>query len=126
MPLRSRSAYATIPEAQAGLIGLVAQNLEQLRQGVPAISGALRAKRLRYIRHDPEEAWLSLRDLWRRGGGDCEDLAAAVAAELIAQGIPARVVIRPVRPGLWHAQVYRADNRTILDPSITGGMRGAG
>lgn len=126
MPLRSRSAYATIPEAQAGLVGLVAQNLEQLRQGVPAISGALRAKRLRYIRHDPEEAWLSLRDLWRRGGGDCEDLAAAVAAELIAQGIPAQVVIRPVRPGLWHAQVLRRDNRTILDPSITGGMRGAG
>lgn len=127
MPVRARMRLQDPKEAELALSGLVAVNLEQLAGGQPGIIRALRPdargrRQVRYIRSDPQEQWLTLRDIWRRGGGDCEDLAAAAAAELIAKGIPARVIINQVRPGLWHAQVERLDTGQVLDPSITGGM----
>ncbi|MCB9759736.1 MAG: hypothetical protein H6739_07825 [Alphaproteobacteria bacterium] len=132
MAVRPRFGVLTLGEAQALLQGLHALNKLQLRQGVPPISRALRPdgwgrRRLAYIRRDPTERWLSLREIWQRGGGDCEDLAAATSAELDAlYGIPAVPIITRVRPGLAHARVLRLDNGTILDPSLTGGMRGRG
>jgi len=122
----------TLEEAQALLQGLHAVNVVQLRRGIVPVGPALfpdarGRRRLRYIRRDPNERWLNLREIWRLGGGDCEDLAAAVSAELeVLHGIPAIPIITRVRPGLAHARVLRLDNGTILDPSVTGGMRGRG
>lgn len=127
MGLRAQLRLKNPAEAEAALLGLVAVNLQQLRGGIGPISHLLQAdrrgrRRVRYIRLDPGEEWLSLRDIRRRRGGDCEDLAAAITAELITMGIPAQPIIRKVRPGLWHAMVQRLDTGAILDPSRTGGM----
>lgn len=125
MGLRAQIPLRNPEEAEAALMGLVAVNVAQLRRGARPITAALRGgrrrRRLRYIRLDRAEEWRSILLIWRHGGGDCEDLAAAVAAELIVQGIAARVVIRQVRPGLWHALVL-LPNGVLLDPSKTGGM----
>lgn len=113
-------------EAEEMLRGLVAVNVLQLQNGVPPIGPALAPTgRVRYIRRDDRERWLSILRIWAKGGGDCEDLAAAYAAELIVAGIPARVIIRKARPGLWHALVERIDTGTIFDPSVWGGMLAA-
>lgn len=124
------SGRLLLPEAAWMLQGLYLVNLEQLAGGQPGISEALQRGRVRYIRSDPDERWQSIRDLWVNGGGDCEDLAAAVAAELThawrasggAEGARARPVIYRVRPGLAHAVVELVDTGELLDPSLTGGM----
>ena len=112
------------------LQGLYLTDLAQLRAGYPGILRALRpgtgvsgpgSRRLRYIRRDNREHWKNLREIWHTGGGDCEDLAAAVAAEITLLGAPARPVVRRVRAGLAHAVVELHDG-TLLDPSILGGM----
>lgn len=112
----------SLEQAQVALAGLVAVNRAQLRAGVPPISAALHTRRLRYERRDPKELWLTIRGIWAQGSGDCEDLAAATAAELEELGIPARARIKRVSLGLAHALTERLDNGTVLDPSITGGM----
>ncbi len=113
----------SIPEAEALLHGLVHLDVLQLRSGVPPISSALKSGRLRYIRSDPDEHWLNIREIWEKGGGDCEDLAAAIAAELIAVfGRRARVVLKRMGPGLVHALTEDMQSGQLLDPSITGGM----
>lgn len=112
----------SLEQAQVALAGLVAVNRAQLRAGVPPIGPALHTRRLRYERRDPKELWLTIRGIWARGRADCEDLAAATAAELEELGIPARVRIKRVSLGLAHALTERLDNGTVLDPSITGGM----
>jgi hypothetical protein len=60
------------------------------------------------------------------GGGDCEDLAAYRAAELVVSGEDprARAVVRIVRPGLMHCVVLRG-NGQVEDPSKLLGMRDA-
>lgn len=120
----------TIAEAQEMLLGLMATDMLQLRSGVPRILRALALgsagrgrRRLRYIRRDRNETWLNLRDIWAKGGGDCEDLAAGVAAEFnVFAGVPSRPVIVRVRPGLAHAVVEILDTGEIVDPSRIGGM----
>ena len=59
----------------------------------------------------------------RRGWGDCDDLAPALAAELRATGRDprARAVVRKSGPSRWHAVVRTSDGR-ILDPSKWAGM----
>ena len=131
MAVRPSIGRLSIPEAEALLSGLVAVNRLQIAQGaVPsgsAFSAALRAGQLRYIRRDPDEHWMTLREVWAAGGGDCEDLAAGFAAELQAQGHPhARVVLFQAKPGLWHAVTEIAPGLPWRDPSRTGGMRGPG
>lgn len=125
-----RLGTLNLEEAEALLFGLYLVDLKQLRRGVPPISQALqrgpRGRVLRYIRSDPSEHWQTIREIWRSGGGDCEDLAAAVAAEYTWRtGLPARPVIRRVRPGLAHATVEILAGGLAgvrLDPSRTGGM----
>lgn len=112
----------TLEEAAAALQGLAAVDRVQLRRGVPGVLAGLRSGQLRYIRRDPREEWRSLQELWRHGGGDCEDLAAALAAELVELGIPAKPVVYRVRPGLAHAVTLRLHDRVLLDPSVMGGM----
>lgn len=122
MSLRASLPLASAAEAEAALEGLVRVNSHQLAQGYPPISQALRAGRIRYIRRDPDEEWRSLAQIWANGGGDCEDLAAAIAAELRALGWRARVVIKRARPGLLHALTLNESTGQLLDPSLTGGM----
>lgn len=110
-------------EAEAALQGLVALDLVQLRAGAAPVSPGLARGALRYVEEDPLEEWQSVREIWSSGGGDCEDLAAAVAAERTLRGAPSRVRILRIRPGLLHAVVEDLRTRRIFDPSVLGGMR---
>lgn len=78
------------------------------------------------IRYEPERAteeWLPWPYLLRAGIGDCEDLAAARAAELRFTGedLHARAAAYRSGPRLWHAIVVRGDG-TVEDPSMYLGM----
>jgi len=112
----------TIPEAEAMLSGLVARNVAEIRAGAPMPSPLIRSGRLRYIRRDPDEQWLSLGDMLAKGGGDCEDLASAVAAERSILGKPSRVRIVRTGPRTAHAIVEDARTGQRFDPSLTAGM----
>lgn len=128
-----------LEEAAWMLQGLFLVNLAQLKRGVKDIDPALRAGRVKYIRDDKAELWEPISVIWQVGGGDCEDLAAAIAASLVSRGIAARPVIYRVKAGLAHAVVQILDpryanvstgtlfghpviRRGIIDPSRTGGM----
>lgn len=95
--------------------GLVALNVALMRQGgVPR----LYTTRVRYQR-EPKgvEQWRTADRVLRSGFGDCEDLAAYRAAELIVQrGEPARVIVTRTARRTWHARVKRANGR-VEDPS---------
>lgn len=113
-----------LSQLPAMLSGLVKVNVDQLRAGlVPMPSPGLLSGALRYIRADRTEHWKTLGEVWRDGGGDCEDLAAAVAAERTVLGMPSSVAIIR-RPGsrVMHAVVRDDTTRGYLDPSVTGGM----
>lgn len=117
-----------IEEAELLLAGLLLIDQRQLLEGVPPISQALKDGTLKYIRRDPHEHFRTIRELWHYGGGDCEDLSTAVAAEIAVQTgqlarlvSPARPVFYQARPGLWHSVTEVAGGRRI-DPSRTGGM----
>lgn len=116
-------------EASYLLQGLYLADMDQLVRGAEPILGALAPgsagpgeRRLRYIRRDPGERWQMINGLWSRGGGDCEDLAAAVAAQLTLAGMPARPVVYRVNPTLSHVVVQRLQDGALLDPSKIGGM----
>ena len=113
----------TLSEAQI-ILGALQQIAEgEYRAGVPFVGPALHSGRLRYVKEpDGQELWLKPSLIWKFGGGDCDDYAAAVAAEWSVQGVPARAVLRPVRPGLVHALVQRISDGALFDPCITGGM----
>lgn len=146
-PLSVREAEVYL---QSGLVGL---NEYQLENGVPPISQALHEERVRYERRDPQERWMSIREIWEAGGdppaavrayrqreglrphtaaisgvrdgigrGDCEDLAAAVAAERTRAGHPSTLVLIRVGPRLSHAVVKDLNTGDLHDPSLTGGM----
>ncbi len=118
-------------QAAGVLAGLVQTNLMQISEAgqasaFPVLRG-LRGGQIRYIKADPHEQWQSWEAVLAHGGGDCEDLASAVAAELVAAGIPARPVSWEVRPGLWHVvvEVLGLPGTHWIDPSREGGMEGA-
>ena len=68
------------------------------------------------------EEWQTVLGNFKRGTGDCEDLATHLAAELRAyDGEPARAVVRRTGRNRLHAVVERADG-TIEDPSRVLGM----
>lgn len=128
MAVRPTFGALQFSELEGLLYGLFLADLAQLRRGVAPIYPALRPdrlgrRRLRYIRRDPSEHWRTISEIWRYGGGDCEDLAAAEAARIVFQGLDprARPVLYRVRPGLIHAVVQLGDGMRI-DPSRTGGM----
>lgn len=132
MPLRPSFDEITLGEAAWLLQGLYLADIEQLRSGIPPILAALRPdasgrRELKYIRRDPRERWQTIRGIWARGGGDCEDLAAGGAAELTLAGLPCRPVIRPppLGGGTAHAliEITAGPRRgELLDPSRLGGM----
>lgn len=94
---------------------------------------AIQSGKLKYRKADPTEHWQSYEELYssvndekmsgtHKGGADCEDLSAAVVAELRTEGIPARTYVYKARPGLYHVVVYTKE-WGLLDPSITAGMK---
>lgn len=119
----------TLEEAALLLQGLLFVDVHQLLTGEEPISKALVEGRLKYIRRDPDEHFRSIREIWQHGGGDCEDLATAVAAEacVVEDQLPdlfsgaARPYLYRVRPGLSHI-VSQLRSGQLLDPSRTGGM----
>jgi hypothetical protein len=82
---------------------------------------------VRYIRENVrQERWASIPDVMRRGGGDCEDLAAWLAAEKQFYGThDALAFSTKMRPGLWHIRVKTQSTGAIEDPSRALGMRAA-
>lgn len=123
MPLTPTFGPMSLNEAQDLLQGLYRVDLRQLREGrARPVSPLLHMGAVRYIRRDPRERWRTAREIERYGGGDCEDLAAAVAAERTLMGHPSRPIIMRVGPGQAHAVVMDLRTRRITDPSVTGGM----
>lgn len=118
-------ALRSTEEAEALLTGLQRVAELQFREGTPSVSRALHQGKLKYIRHDPDEHWQTPREVWASGGGDCEDLAIAIAAERTVAGSPSRVRLVRTGPRLLHAVVYDERTGEWHDPSVTGGMRGA-
>lgn len=91
---------------------------------------ALYESGVRY-RREPlgQEKWWPARDVVRQGHGDCEDLCAYRAAELIRAGVDAKAVCYSPRAGLVHCiVVYRRPDGTLAkeDPSRVLGMGGEG
>jgi hypothetical protein len=72
------------------------------------------------------EVWRTIAALSVRGAGDCEDLAALRVADIVTDGIEARIELvevgRSAEGGrAWHARVRRADGR-VEDPARECGM----
>tara|TARA_R110000824_G_scaffold15745_16_gene66096 strand:+ start:2365 stop:2754 length:390 start_codon:yes stop_codon:yes gene_type:complete len=119
------------PHQAAGVLaGLVQTNLMQIVEAgqagaFPVIHG-LRGGQIKYVKADPQEQWQSWEAVLANGTGDCEDLAAAVAAELVAAGVPSRPVAFQAREGLWHVVVEVLGIPAVrwIDPSREGGMEG--
>jgi hypothetical protein len=103
----------TIAEAVQVLRGLVLASRKQLRASPRA---KLYEAGIRYRRERNRERWKTSDELYADGFGDCEDLAITRVAELAEDGIGARVVIVPTRPGRYHAIVEYEDG-TQEDPS---------
>lgn len=126
MSLRVQLAEGLTPSALRALMrALVEIDMDQIRQRphLPRLydSGA------RY-RTEPEEGFADVLTTYRRGWGDCEDLAAWRVAELRIAGENARPAFQlrtfASGPPLYHLLVARADGR-FEDPSRRLGMRGS-
>jgi hypothetical protein len=124
----------TIPLALALLLSVLTRwNVITMRmaraagmQIPPLYSGALRYIEEDYTSEHPED-WLDWVEVNQQGGGDCEDLAAYRAAELIVNGETARPVFHrvllPDGRTLFHIFIERA-NGVLEDPSRLLGMPG--
>lgn len=92
-----------------------------------AIIKAIQTGKIRYKRSDPEEHWITYKEMLegsKKGtfGADCEDLSAAVVAELRNAGIDARTYVFKARPGLFHV-IVKTERWGFLDPSVSAGMK---
>jgi hypothetical protein len=139
------------PDHAAGVLaGLVEVNLWQIKEAglegqTPILDGLIKGSIARkagfvpdgpgwptdaiiYKQFDPEEHWKDWDSIRRDKAGDCEDLAPAISAELLASGIPARPVAYMPVPNIWHVIVQYKDAKLgwrYADPSSLGGMEGA-
>lgn len=120
------------------LRGLVEVNLAQHKRHVKnggdpfSVIKAIQNGKIRYKRADPREHWQSYNELLsiandsmgaaKSRGADCEDLSAAVVAELRSAGIPARTYVYKARPGLFHV-IVKTEKWGFLDPSVSAGMK---
>ena len=104
------------------LRALTAANVLYLRthRAPPLYASGVRYKAERF----PREEWQGFGTLVERGAGDCEDLACARSAELIAHGYQVAPTFRFRRVGrvsVYHILVRYADGH-IEDPSLLLGM----
>lgn len=79
---------------------------------------------VRYKREFPRERWLTIPELFAEGEGDCEDIACAFAAQLVASGRDpkARPYVRRANTGRGYHVVVLSGAGRELDPSIALGM----
>lgn len=114
MPGLLAQVHLSIAEAEDVLRGLVLASRRQLRERArtPLYESGIRYRR----EGQGPEGWKTIDQLYADGVGDCEDLSIARVAELAEQGIGARVLIVPTRPGRYHAIVEKADGERE-DPS---------
>ena len=115
-------------DAQAALLALYELNLHFLRTRPAGTWAPLLESHVRYKREprNPDgtprvERWLTIQELYLEGTGDCEDLAAALAAQSTVAGRVAVPRIDAVREGLYHITVHYGDG-TRTDPSALLGM----
>jgi hypothetical protein len=102
------------------LEGLVRVN-ETLYRENPSLPSIYDAG-VRYRGSDPGEDWRNVTEVTSSKYGDCEDLAAARAAELrVRRGENARAEVKRTGPHMTHAFVIRGDG-SIEDPSRKLGM----
>lgn len=109
------------------LPGLVQVNIAQIcdrlarGEAVPSVIGGIQQGRIRYERSDPMEHWQTFDDLVESGRGDCEDLSAAVAAELLVLwGVSAEAIAYRSGPKTHHV-IVRSE-LGLFDPSREAGM----
>ena len=71
-----------------------------------------------------EESFDNAQEVWRRGWGDCDDLAPYHAASLRVTGVDPGAAAKVIRtgPNTWHALVQRS-NGDMDDPSAWAGCR---
>jgi hypothetical protein len=121
-------AHVTPEVLEAALEATTAANHAMLESGdVEPISHSIRKGKVKWKPEtftDGEHFDLS-DTVQKRGWGDCDDLAPALAAELRATGRDpdARAIVKRSGPNLWHAVTQTSDGR-ILDPSKAAGMGG--
>ena len=127
----------TTRDAANLLPGVVNMNVKQIQRRFggaasqfPILRG-IQTGKVRYKRLDRREKWQTwdnlMAQLDSRGvaEGDCEDLASAVAAELVNAGVRARTYVYQSGPRLYHV-VVQTDRWGLLDPSRAAGMEGNG
>jgi hypothetical protein len=122
-------------EAAHLLQGLVAVDLSQIKgefdrlgargKGQFPVLQGIQKGTIRYKRYDPREHWKTWREIVMSGTGDCEDLSAAVVAELRYNGVPARTYVYQSAPKLYHV-VVSTERWGLMDPSRAAGMEGNG
>lgn len=132
----ARVRLRSLGEIYAGLFGFCLASWFQIRQGQaparfwgqglkyqPRLLEPLPTDLQRYQREPPgRDDWQTWAELYKKGEGDCEDLCIGLTACLWAQGErKARAIPKPVRPGLIHIVVRRADG-SFVDPSKVLGM----
>lgn len=109
--LRVPASRAALEAATTGLVALNRFILS--RTQLPALFDA--GVRYKAETSRPEH-WRTADQIFGKGYGDCEDLAAWRAAELQLRGEAARVVVYRTGPKRFHAVVRRGDG-SIEDPS---------
>jgi hypothetical protein len=99
---------------------LQSEDEHQLRED-PSLPGLDETVGVEYIREPiGQEEFLTLREVYERGGGDCEGLAAGQAAtEVVRRKRRAKAFCRPSRVG-YHCQVE--NDQGIEDTSRERGM----
>lgn len=137
--LLARRQLAFSPEEASALLqGLKAVSLFQMRKAGPhrpRIRDAIRDHRLRYSPRDPDEHWLTYREvaaLLPAAGAvgaapveaDCEDLATMYAAEMEADGWDPEAVpvVYSSSPTISHVVVKAPRRGVFIDPSRMAGM----
>ena len=116
IPLRMN---LTRNQARFMLACLVKLNRSIIRRGSfkPLLQSGVRYRR----ESGTGEQWQTIDQLYRRGEGDCEDLATARCAQLQEQGVNCTVELLRTGRRLLHAVVKLPDG-TIDDPSRALGM----
>lgn len=119
LSLRIRIPRVALDAALEGLTGINAVILDELRREGHELPDPYEwgVRYQREPRGRSVEEWHTVLELLRTGHGDCEDLAAAVAAWYrVYEAEPARALVARVGPRQYHAVVERADGE-IEDPS---------
>lgn len=131
MALRATFIVTEIGIHQIAILCEALTRINELHLRTTPRTPALYASGVRYAPEDGREEFADLPTVYRRGHGDCEDLAAIRCAELrrdgfpLATALPLEVPSTPGRPRLIHIVVV-ADPRdpigTFEDPSARLGM----